>query len=364
MKIGLREKKPVAVDVRIGGEDAKQSEHRQDSDIDEANSRPNKKLKGDLNADNHAENYVESDVKLDSIKVTAQYPESTVNVALEEGKVAEISTISSEASEPKLLDASRSLTAGSCRADKKSDELGGNACQSKREPTGSEGSLGPRKRSSGKHISEVADELLKSNGTARSNSTASYQRKATISVLKSSSSSGCIVSKSSENFMAATVQSPPIHSKQKELSDGSSVTVKDNSSADKVEHEDKCGRLKKLVKEPSRSRSLPKVSESTRLSNTSDSKRLSSDSKDSSVHSSAKATLVPNVASNRILGECDGASTMEGAENKAASAVPGKGEKFHQSGSSRGHVATSNTAPISSNIPATLSDEEVQSNNI
>ncbi|KAL8520577.1 hypothetical protein ACS0TY_011204 [Phlomoides rotata] len=368
VEIGLCVKKPVALDVRVAGEDAKQSEHRQDSDIDEANSRPNKKLKGELDADRHADHFVESknpvDVKLDSTKATAQHPNSTVNVNFEEGKVVEISTISSEASEPKELDASRSLTVGSSRTDK-SDELGGNACQSKREPPGSEGSLGPRKRSSGlKHSSEVADELLKSNGAARSNSTASYQRKTTISVLKSSSSSGCIVSKSSENFMAATVQSP-IHSRQKELSDGSSVTVKDNSSADKVEHEDKSGRLKKLVKEPSRSRSLPKVSESTRLSNTSDSKRPSSDSKDSSVHCSAKATLVPNVASNRILGECDSASTIEGAsnvENKAASsAVPGKGEKFHQSGShpsSRGHV-TSNAAPTSSNIPATLSDEEL-----
>lgn len=327
----------MAVDVRIAGEDAKQSEHRQDSDIDEANSRPNKKLKGELKADHCVESSHPIDVNVDSNKATSQQPQSTVNIDFEEGKVVEKSPISSEASEPKEL----------------------KHC--------SEGSLGQRKRSSGlKHTSEVADELLKSSNTARNNSTASYQRKSAVSGLKSSSPSGCIASKSPETLMAATVQSP-IQSRLKESSEGSSLVVKDNTSTHKVEPDDKCERLKKLVKEPSRSRSLPKASESNRLSNSSDSKRPLFDSKDSSVNSSGKATLVQNVASNRSLGECESVPTMEGSSNVENKVVPGKGEKVHQSGgpapSSRGNV-TSNAAPTPSNIPATLSDEEVWSNNV
>ncbi|KAI3453301.1 hypothetical protein Pfo_009964 [Paulownia fortunei] len=368
-EIGLLDKEPVAVDLRIAGPDAKESQHGQDSDIDEANSRPNKKLKGELDADDHGHRHVESlplnDLKMEKTKATTQYSESSVNVFSEEGKVIETSIISSEPSDPKVLDASRSLTVGCSRTDK-SDESPGNLYQSKREPTGSEGSMGARKRSSGlKHSSEVAGELLKSNGTARSHSTASYQRKAVVSVGKSTSTPGGILPKSSDNRTAATAQSPSVVSRQKEMSESSLGTLKDNASADTVEHEEKCGRLKKLVKEPSRPSSLSKISESTKLSYNSDSKRPSSDSKDSSIHSSSKVPLVPNVASNRISAECASPPQIEGASNvqnkAAASAVPGKGEKFYQSGShpsSRGNVA-SMTAPASSNVPATLSDEEL-----
>ncbi|KAL0446554.1 UNVERIFIED_CONTAM: hypothetical protein Slati_1783300 [Sesamum latifolium] len=365
---GISHEEPVALDVDIAGTDAKESRDGQDSDIDEAYSRPNKKIKGELDADDHGRCHVEypppNDVKSDSMKAITQYPESSLKVFSEEGKVIETPVITSEASEPKVLDASRSQTL-STRTDK-SDESLDTLYQSNREPIGSEGPMGARKRSLGlKHSSEVADDLLKSNGTARSHSTASYQRKAVFSVAKSTSTSGGISSKSSDNRVAATAQNPSIHNRQKELSESNAGTLKENASADTVEHEEKCGRPKKLVKESSKPNSLSKISDSTKLSQTSDSKRLLSDSKDSSIHSSSKAPLVPNVPSNRVSGECASTPQIEGplnVQNKAAaSAVPGKGEKVYQSGShpsSRGNV-TSMNAPAASNIPATLSDEEL-----
>ncbi|PIN24192.1 hypothetical protein CDL12_03078 [Handroanthus impetiginosus] len=368
VEIGSLKKEPVAIDVRLGGSDTKESTHGQDSDIDEANSRPNKKLKGELDADDHGHHQVESlplnDAKLDTMNGATQHPESSVNVFSEESKVIETSVMSSEASDLKVLDTSRSQTVGSSKPNK-SDESPANPYQSKREPTGSEGSMGSRKKSSGiKHSSEAADELLKSNGTARSHPIASYQRKAVVSVVKSTSTSAGTVSKSSDHLGAATAQNPVIHSRQKELSESSVGTLKDNASADTVEHEEKCGRPKKFVKEPSRSNSLSKISESSKLSHMSDTKRPSSDSKDSGFHSSSKVHLVPNEASNRVSGDCASPSIdgVSGVHNKAAaSAVPGKGEKFYQAGnhsSSRGNVASMIT-PASSSVPATLSDEEL-----
>lgn len=360
-------KESMAVDVRITGDDAKESEHGQDSDIDEANSRPIKKLKSELDADDHGDRFVESprlnDVKLDGAKASTQYPDSSVNVVTGEGEVVGTSTINAEASEAKVLDASKSLTVGRPRTDKP-DESTGNAHHSKREHLGPEGSMGARKRSSGlKPSSEVADELLKSNGTSRSHSTASYQRKAGVSVLRSTSTSGTMP-KSSDSYMAATAQNSSVHSRQ-ELSDSSQGTMKDNVSADNVERVEKCGRPKKLVKESSRPGSMTKISETHKLSNASDSKRPSSDAKDPCIHSSSKVPLGSNVASSHASGECSSPPPIDGASNMqnkaAASAVPGKGEKSNQPGctpSARGHVA-SMTSPASSNVPATLSDEEL-----
>lgn len=364
--IGSCEKEPAAVDVRIAGGDAKESGHGQESDIDEANSRPIKKLKTELDADDHGDHLVESlhlnNVKLDCPKASTQYPVLSVNVVSGDGKVFGTSTINTEASEAKVLESNRSLINGHPRTDKP-DESTTNVHHSKREHSGPEGSMGARKRSSGlKPGSEVADESLKSNGTARSHSTASYQRKAGVTVLRSTSTSG-IMSKSSENCMAATAQNSSVQIRQ-ELSDSSQGTIKDNASSDKIERVEKCGRPKKLVKESSRSGSVTKLSETNKLSNTSDSKRPPSDLKDPSVHSS-KVPLGSNVASSNVSSESASPPPIEAAssmQNKAAaSTVPGKGEKPYQSGcnpSSRGHVA-SMTSPASSNVPATLSDEEL-----
>lgn len=354
----------MAAHVRIAGADAKESECSQDLDTDEANSRPIKKLKSELDADNHGDHLVESlhmnDIKLDGAEASKQYPELSVNVVNGEGKVVGTSTAITEANEAKVLDASRSPTVGRPRMDK-ADDSAGVTPDSKREHSGPEGSTGARKRSSGlKPSSEVVDELLKSNGTSRSHSTASYQRKAGVSVLRSTSTSG-IMSKSCESYMGATAQNSSLHSRQ-ELSDSSQGTMKDNASADKVERVEKCGRPKKLVKESSRSSSVAKVSETNKLSNSSDPKKPSSDLKDHGIHSSSKVPLGSNVASSHVAGECASPPSAEGAPTKAvASAVPGKGEKSYQAGcnpSSKGHVA-SMTSPASSNVPATLSDEEV-----
>ncbi|GFP92529.1 hypothetical protein PHJA_001397100 [Phtheirospermum japonicum] len=331
------DKSPMAVNVKIASPDAKESRPCQSSDIDLANSRPNKKLKGELDADDLRHHHVEplhlNNAKLDTMKVTTQYPDSSVNVLSEERKVIETSAISSEASNPKVL-------VGSSRTDKSNDP-----CQYKLQPTG-EGPTGARKKSSAlKYSSAVADELHKSNGTDRSHPTASYQRKA-VSMVKSTSTSGGSISKPSE-------------SRQNGLSESTMAFMKDNASADKIEHEEKCGRPKKSAKEYSRH--LSKIPESTELSYTSDSKKPSSDSK-GTIHSSSKIPLVPNVAFNRVSGECSTSpQQIETDSNVRNKAEPGKVEKLSQSGihpSARGNVA-SVTAPTSANVPATLSDEEL-----
>ncbi|KAG6407704.1 hypothetical protein SASPL_130706 [Salvia splendens] len=360
---GSSGKEPVVAHVRIAAADAKESEHGQDLDIDEANSQPIKKLKIESDADDHRDQLVESlhlnYVKLDAAaEASTQSPGLSVNVVTGEGKVVGMSTVNTEATEAKVLEASRSHIVGRSKTNKPDGSAEG-TLHPKREHSGSEGSIGARKRSSGlKPSSEVADELLKSNGTSRSHSTASYQRKAGVSVLRSTSSG--IVSKSSENYMALTAQNSSVHIRH-ELSDSSQGTMKDNASADKVEHVEKCGRPKKLLKEPSRSGPLAKISETKKMSNSFDSKKAS-DLKDHSLHSSSKVPLGSNVASSHVAGECASLPSVEGASNKAvASAVSGKGEKSYQTGCnppSKGHVI-SMTSSASSNIPATLSDEEL-----
>ncbi|KAL7111068.1 hypothetical protein ACP275_05G064600 [Erythranthe tilingii] len=279
------------------------------------------------------------------MKANTQYPELSVNICSEEGKVIETSTPSSEASGQKGIDASRRLTVASSRTDK-FDEPPDNPSQSKREPSGSEGSMGARRKSSGlKHSSQVADESPKSNGTPRSHSTASYQRKAVVSVVKTASTSGSIMSKSSDKRVDATAPNPSINSRQKELSESSVGTMEENASVDMVEREEKCGRPKKFVKEHPKQNILSKISESTKSSHTSDSKRPSSDSKDS------KIQLVSNVESNCVSGECASPPRIESASSVQNKAALGKGEKS-------GNVASMN-APTSSNVPAILSDEEL-----
>ncbi|XP_042009888.1 uncharacterized protein LOC121758565 isoform X2 [Salvia splendens] len=360
---GSSVKEPVVAHVRIAAADAKESEHGQDLDIDEANSRPIKKLKIESDADDHRGQLVESlhlnNVKLDAAaEASTQSPGLSVNVVTGEGKVVGTSTVNTEATEAEVLNASRSHIVGRSKTNKPDGSAEGTP-HPKREHSGSEGSIGARKRPSGlKPSSEVADELLKSNGTSRSHSTASYQRKAGVSVLRSTSSG--IMSKSSENYMAATAQNSSVHIRH-ELSDSSQGTMKDNASADKVEHVEKCGRPKKLVKDSSRSGPVAKISETKKMSNSFDSKKAS-DLKDHSLHSSSKVPLGSNVASSHVAGECASLPSVEGASNKAvASAVSGKGEKSYQTGCnppSKGHVI-SMTSPASSNIPATLSDEEL-----
>lgn len=355
----------MALHVRIEGADAKGSKHTLDSEMQEANSRPIKKLKSELNADDHGDLLAESlhanNVKLDGAKDSSQYTEAS-NVIAGEGKVVGTSSLKTEANEAKakVLDASRNLTVGRAKTDK-SNESAGSAPHTKREHSGPEGSLGARKRSSGlKPSSETADESLKSNDTARNHVTASYQRKSVASVVRSTSTPG-IMSKSSESYMSATAQNSSGHSRP-ELSDSSQGTMIENASADKLERAEKCGRPKKLVREPSRSGSLAKIPENSKLSNASDPKKPSSDSKDASIHSSSKVPSGSNVASSHVSIECASPPPAEGTSSiqskSVASAVPGKAEKSGCNLSSRGHV-TSTASPAPSNVPATLSDEEV-----
>lgn len=358
--IGSPDKEPVPVDIKISGPDAKENQDGKDSDIDEASSHPpNKKLNAELNADDHGHKEGQSipldNVKLDNIKVTTQCPHS-VDV-LPESKVIEACAINSEASDRKVIDATKGLTSGCSRIDK-CDESLCNPYQCKREPTGSEGSLEPRKRASGlKH--EVADESLKSSSTTKSYSSASYRRKAVVPVAKSTSTSGGIMPKSSDSHMVTSSQNLSTLSKQKELSENSMGTMKNNAFDETVEHERKSSRPKKLVKESSRLNTQSKVSISSKLPHVSDSKKQPSDSKDSGSHSS-KVTLVPNVACNNISGEST-SPQIDGVPNvQTVCGIPAKVEKHHQSNntSSRGNVA-SVISPAASSVPATLSDEEL-----
>ncbi|KAL6568914.1 hypothetical protein OROHE_003655 [Orobanche hederae] len=363
---GSHDKDHVAMDVKISTSDAKESRQGQISDMDEGNPRPNKKLKAEPDAADFRHHHIEplplNDVKFDTMKFTNQYSDSSVNVVSEKGKamlgkVIESSALSPEASNTKVLDATSSPTVVSSRTDK-FDESPGKTCPYKRQPT-SEASTEPRKKTSGlKCSSEVADDLHKSNGTAKSHSTASNQRNA-VSLVKSASASGGNIS---NNHTIAIIHSPSLHSKQNGSTKSNVVTMADNAIADMIEHDEKCGRPKKSVKEYSRH--LSTIPESTKLSLTSDSKKPSSDFKGSSISSSSKVPLVPNVAFNRVSGECTSSQEIESssnAQNKAAASdEPGKGEKLSQPGShlsSRGNMAS--IAPTSANFPTNLSDEEL-----
>ncbi|KAL6543962.1 hypothetical protein OROGR_010459 [Orobanche gracilis] len=363
---GSHDKDHVAMDVKISSSDAKESRQGQISDMDEGNPRPNKKMKAEPDAADLRHHHIEplplNDVKFDTMKVTTQYSDSSVNVVSEKGKamlgkVIESSAISPEASNAKVLDSTSSPTVGSSRTDK-FDESPGKICPYKRKPT-SEASTEPIKKTSGlKCSSEVADELQKSNGTAKSHSTAANQRKAVSLVMSASTSGGNI----SKNHTTATIHSPSLHSKLNGSTKSNVVTMADNAIADMIEHGEKFGGAKKSVKE--HSRHLSTIPESTKLSLTSDSKKPSSDSKGSSIYSSSKVPLVPNVAFNRVSGECTSSQDIESssnAQNKAAASdVPGKGEKLSQPGShlsSRRNMAS--IAPKSGNFPTALSDEEL-----
>ncbi|CAA0806680.1 RING/FYVE/PHD zinc finger superfamily protein [Striga hermonthica] len=363
-KIVTRDKDSLDVDVKIGSADAKESQRGQSCDIDESNTRPTKKLKGDHIADDprhlHGEPLPGKDAKLATMKVITTCPDSSVKIFSEEGRIAESSAINSEASKQKVPDATRSLNIGTSRTDK-SDESPGNPCQYKRQPT-SEGSIGARKKSSGlKYNSEVADELHKSNGTARSNSTASYQRKG-VSEVKSTSTSSGGISKLSDNHMTASTQNPSFLSRENGLSNSTVATAKDSVSADVVAREEKSVRPKKLVKEYSRH--PLKISESSKSSHTPDSKIPTSDSKGRSIHTS-KVPLVPTAAADHMSSELTSPLQVESASDVQIKAVsstePGKVEK--QSESSGHQSSRRNVAPMAAstpaNVPATLSDEEL-----
>ncbi|XP_051148527.1 uncharacterized protein LOC127263510 isoform X2 [Andrographis paniculata] len=357
VEIDSHDKELVDPEATIAAPDGKESQDGKDSDTDEANSQPNKKLKGELGSDDHGRQKAQplNDVKLDAIKVTPQYPESSVDILLDETKVIEASAVNSEATERKVIAAIRGPSVGSSRADK-SDDM-----PSKREPVSSGGAMVAKKRSSGlKHSSDAADELLKSDSTAKNYSTASYRRKAVVSVVKPTSTSGDVVPKPPDR-MVTTSQNTSILRRQKDLSENNVGSVKNNAAPDSTEHDKKSGRTKKLVKESSRLNSLSKVSASAKLSHSSDSKKPPSDSKDPGIHSSSKGLSVTNVASNHHSGDSTNpqAEGPSNVQNKvAAPAVPGKSEKHHQSNnsSSRGNVVT---APGGSNVPSTLSDEEL-----
>ncbi|GER56139.1 RING/FYVE/PHD zinc finger superfamily protein [Striga asiatica] len=362
-KIATRDKDSLDADVKIGSTDAKESRRGRSCDIDESNTRPNKKLKGDLIADDprhlHGEPLPGNDAKLATMKVIAKFPDSSVKIFSGEGRMVESSTINSEASKQKVPDATRSLYIGTSRTDK-SDESPGNPCQYKRQPT-SEGSIGAGKKSSGlKYNSEVADELHKSNGTARSNSTASYQRKG-VSEVKSTSTSSGSNSKLSDKHMTASTHNPSLLSRENGLSNSTVATAKDSVSADVVAREDKSVRPKKLVKEYSRH--PLKISES-KLSDTPDSKKPTFDSKGRSIHTS-KVPLVPTAAGDHVSGELTSPLQVESASDVQIKAVsstePGKIEKQSESSghqSSRRNVAQM-AASTPANVPATLSDEEL-----
>ncbi|KAL3817856.1 hypothetical protein ACJIZ3_003761 [Penstemon smallii] len=365
--IGSHDKEPVAVDVTVTGLVAKESETGQDTNIGDTNSRPNKKLKVEVEDDHisfHGQSLPLDDVKLDTMKETTEHSELSPNLFSEDGKSIEASVTKSESIDHKVHDGSRNQSVGNSRTDKY-DESSGHPSHSNQEPTGSEGSLGARKRPSRLgHGSEVAEELPKSSGAVTSHSTVPYQRKVVVSVRKSASTSTSNISKFVETRTGANAPNPTIDSRLKGFSESSVETMKEkgNSSTNAVRADEKCVKTKKFLKESSRLNSVLK-SQSTKSSNTS-ANRMSSDSKNPKIHSS-KVSLVPDLTATPGYGESDSPQQVESTSNvqnkSTSSALPSKSEKFYQSGSrpsSRGNVA-SMTTPASSNIPATLSDQEL-----
>ncbi|KAL2527786.1 RING/FYVE/PHD zinc finger superfamily protein [Abeliophyllum distichum] len=300
------------------------------------------------------------------MRAAAQHPESSVDLLSDNDKVTDNSIIGPEANDHQVLDGDRMLDV--CNSKDKTNQLQGDTNQSKQEPTGSEGSMGARQRSSGhKHGLKPVSNSSKSSGSVTNHSTTSYKRKVVVSVGKSPSTSVSVaISKSSDSHLPATNQNQYTGSRQKGISDNKIRSMKDNASTNVVRDEEKCGRLKKIVKEHPRSLSFAsKVSQPAKLSDASDSKRASSDSKDSTIHSSTKEPSVSHVFATPGSVECASSQQTEivsNVQNKATdSAATLKGEKINQSGSqssSRGNASLLH-APASSSVSALLSDEEL-----
>ncbi|XP_073132949.1 uncharacterized protein [Henckelia pumila] len=356
--ISSHNKDSLVGEVTIAGPNAKESKNGQDSNIEEASSCPNKKLKAEVDVDDFGSLPLDR-VKLNTAKPANQRPESSDYVFSENCKV--IISPGSEAGDHRADAVNKNPTVAIITKTDQSDDSLCNAYQSKREPTGSEGSMGARKRSSElAHSSEVAKEILKSSKAVTTNPTP-YQRKVMVPVGKSTTSVSTL-SKFSDNHLTQTAQND---SKKKDLSESTAETTKDNSANDLERDAGKCGRPRKFVKESSRLNSPSETSQSAKLSHTLDSKKIPSDSKEFITHSFSKVPLISKVKTTPGSVECAHPPQADGATNlqskAAGSFVPSKADKIYHSGShpsSRGNVA-SVAAPSCSNVPAALSDEEL-----
>ncbi|XP_073042999.1 uncharacterized protein [Primulina eburnea] len=355
--ISTHNKDSLVGNVTIAGPNAKETKNGQDSNIEEASSCPNKKLKAEVDVDDFGSLPLDR-VKLNTAKPDSHRPESSDFIFSENCKVI-ISSGSEAADHRADADNKNPNVAIITKADQSDDSLC-NPYHSKQEPTGSEGSMGARKRSSElAHTSEVSKEMLKSSNAVTTNST-SYQRKVVVSVGKSTTSASTL-SKFSDNHLKPTAQNP----KKKDISESTAETTKDNSANGLVRDAGKCGRPRKFVKESSRLNSPSEMSQSTKLSQTSDSKKIYSDSKEFTLHSSSKVPMISKVKTIPGSAECAHPAQADGSTNlqskAAASFVPSKADKLYHSGShpsSRGNLA-SVAAPSPSNVPAALSDEEL-----
>ncbi|XP_075517910.1 uncharacterized protein LOC142552152 [Primulina tabacum] len=359
--ISSHDKDSLVGEVTLAGPNAIESKNGQDSNIEEASSYRNKKLKAEVDVDDFGSLPLDR-VKLNTAKPDSQRPESSDYVFSENCRV--IISLGSEAVDHRADVGNKIPDVAIITKTDQSDDSLCNPYQSKREPTGSEASMGARKGSSElAHTSEVAKEMLKSIKEVTTNSTP-YQSKVVVSVGKSTTSVSTL-SKFSDNHLTPTAQNHTIDSKKKDLSESTAETTKDNSANDLERDAGKCWRPRKFVKESSRLNPPSETSQLTKLSQTLDSKKISSDSKEFTTHSSSKVPLISKVKAAAGSVECAHPPQADGATNPqskaAGSFVPSKADKFYHSGShpsSRGIVA-SVAAPSSSNVPAALSDEEL-----
>ncbi|KZV22449.1 hypothetical protein F511_19564 [Dorcoceras hygrometricum] len=299
------------------------------------------------------------DSVLISAKPASQRQESSDCVISENCKVV-ISSVS-EAGDHRADAGNKKLNVAITKTDQSDDSLC-NPYQSKREPTGLDGSVGARKRSSEPALtSDVAKDMLKTSDAVSINSRP-YQRKVVVSVGKATTAASNL-SKFSDNHLSPTAQNT-IVSKKKDLTESTAETTKDNSANDSERDVGKCGRPRKFVKESSRLYSTSETSQSIKPQNL-DSKKLSSDSKEVTNHSSSKVPLASKVKASPGSEECSHPPQADGTTNlqskAAGSSVPTKSDRICHSGnhpSSRGNLA-SVAAPSCSNVPAALSDEEL-----
>lgn len=351
----------------------KDSQHFQDSNGDISLSslqQPNFDVKSEVELDNSreaskAKSSPASDVKLDNSKPSAQHLGVSADPSTKKVEVNDAAIAGSQSSDQNMQDINKNMVVVCCQANKAADESPSEPCESKL-LAGSESLVVCKSSSEFKHGPGPVERPSKSSGTVVSTS----QRKMVVSVGKSSSSSSTIkISKPSISGKgtSAIAENHTSSAKQKGTSDYHVSVKKNNASADVAKDGDGIERPKKIAKELPKASvaSVQKTSHSSKFSHAPVPKRTLSDSKDPVIQSSSKTSSLQNAAATSDSGESGSlqVESVQHVQNKiATSGLPVKSDKINQSigqPASKVNQMQPVHPPVTTNSPATLSDEEL-----
>lgn len=383
----LQKSEPIPEDLATARPETEVNENSPDSSINTVTSclEVHAKAKREL-ADTHRNLIVEPsplyDAKLGASGTLVKSLEISANCSSENVKVSDVTITASEVSNSNVEDVGRRSGGVNIQKDRVDGESSLNHCQPNHDLAGLDGSLEANKISEGFALNSGV-ELSKSSLTGLSPRVASGESKVIASVGNSSSASSTLAVFASDNCVSARNQNHNTDSKLKGMPESRLAGDQDNdgASTEVVKDEGRHERPRKLVKELSKS-TLSSVSKSSQLkkfSHASVSKRTLSDLKDSMLHSSSLPSPVHHPASNPASDSANVLQTENAlniekkpsmSQTETASSmqkkVPGsfssqKGEKTSQSVTQcSSKVNTTLThAAVSTNSPATLSDEEV-----